>query len=194
MKAGEDGLEQVYVASRDQLRDWLEQHHAQKESIWLITYKKGGERYLPYDAIVEEALCFGWVDSQPRTLDRERSMRRLSPRDPNSSWSKKNREHVARLEAAGLMRAAGRRVVAAAKRSGAWDRMKDAENLKVPGDLARALREHEARNTFDGFPPSSRRIILEWIETAKKPETRTRRIEETAQKAARGVKANHYRQ
>ena len=185
----------VEVASREALQTWLAANRDRREGVWLVTFKKGYPhgRYLPYDQIVEELLTQGWVDSQPRALDATRSMRRIAPRNPDSAWSKANRERVIRLEQQGRMRPAGREVVAAAKASGAWTRNMAAEALVVPQDLAKALQATGAREQFDAFPPSSRRIILEWIEAAKRDETRSRRVQETAEKAARGERANHYR-
>nr|MCU0246787.1 hypothetical protein [Bryobacter sp.] len=99
-----DDLKRVTVRSRAQWRAWLETNHASTESIWLVTYKKSvASKYLPYDDLVEEALCFGWIDGLMRGLDEQRVMRLLSPRKPKSVWSKLNRERVERLNAAGLM-------------------------------------------------------------------------------------------
>lgn len=182
----------VTATSRDELRGWLERHHADSDSIWLVTFKQGHPQYLPYDAIVEEALAFGWIDSQPRALDATRSMRRLSPRSPTSKWSRKNRERAEQLIATGRMTAAGQRMVDLAKESGTWTALENVESGLVPDDLRAALRRHAgATANFRGFPPSSKRIILEWIEAAKTAPTRRKRIEETAEKAARGIRANH---
>ena len=115
-----DDVEQVEVKNRAALRRWLTRHHTQAESIWLVSYKKSSPHYLSYDAIVEEALCFGWIDSQPRLLDADRSMLRLSPRKAKSGWSGVNKQRIERLIAAGLMAAPGLAVIEAAKRSGTW--------------------------------------------------------------------------
>lgn len=121
-KRAVDLLERVAVKSRGEWRGWLEQHHGQLESIWLITYKKcAGRLYLPYEDFVEEALCFGWIDSLTRRLDEQRTMTLMSPRRARSAWSKPNKERVARLLAAGLMREAGIEAVERAKRDGMWD-------------------------------------------------------------------------
>jgi len=189
-----DEFEQVEVQSREDLRRWLKRHHGRAESIWLVTFKKpAGDAYLPYDDLVEEALCFGWIDSRPKALDAERSMRLLSPRKTGSAWSRANRERVERLIGEGLMAPAGLARVEAAKRDGSWDRLAAVEAGVVPGDLRAALRRHRGATAhFEAFPPSSKRIILEWIESAKRPETRANRIAETAEKAARNERANHY--
>ena len=188
-------MQTVEVDSVAQLRAWLRRHHRQSGSIWLVTYKKvAGARYLPYAQIVEQALCFGWIDSQPRSLDGLRSMRRLSPRRPGSSWSKANKERVARLIASGAMTKAGLAKVTAAKRDGSWHAIDRVQALVVPSDLDRALRRVAgAKRNFNAFPPSSQRVILEWIAAAKRPETRAKRIAETAQQAGQNERANHYR-
>ncbi len=194
MAAGSD-LPRIEVTSRAQLRAWLEAHHETSGSVWLVIWKKQDlERHLPYDAIVEEVLCFGWVDSLPRKLDAERSMLLLSRRRRGSAWSAANKVRIARLIAAGKMAPAGLAAVEAAKADGSWSFLDDVERLEVPPDLADALaRLPEAAKHFAAFPRSVRRGILEWIKQAKRPETRTRRIEETAREAAQNRRANQFR-
>ena len=185
--------ERVQVESADELRRWLRDHHARKESIWLVTWNKAsGRPTVAYDDVVDQCLCYGWIDSAVRKLDGERSMLRLSPRSPTSHWSGTNKRKVARLEKAGLMRAPGRRTVELAKRRGTWTFLDDVERLELPPDLvARLDGTPGARERFERFPDSSKRGILEWIKTARTDATRARRIAETAEKAARNVKANH---
>ena len=115
-----DAYPQVEVDSRDELRRWLAQHHETSSGIWLVTYKKGDPRYLPYEHIVEEALCFGWIDSKARRFDERRTSIVLTPRKPRSNWSGPNRERVARLVAAGLMAPAGLAAIERAKVDGTW--------------------------------------------------------------------------
>jgi uncharacterized protein YdeI (YjbR/CyaY-like superfamily) len=194
MAAGSD-LPRIEVTSRAQLRAWLEAHHETSGSVWLVIWKKRDpERHLPYDAIVEEVLCFGWVDSLPRKLDAERSMLLLSRRRPGSAWSAANKARIARLIEDGKMAPAGLAAVEAARADGSWSFLDDVERLEVPPDLADALaRLPEAAKHFAAFPRSVRRGILEWIKQAKRPETRTRRIEETAREAAQNRRANQFR-
>ncbi len=189
-------LKRVEVKSRRDLRKWLSAHHGKSESIWLVTYKKTeAEWYLDYDSIVEEALCFGWIDSLPRALDSHRTMLRLSPRNPKSAWSQKNRERVKDLIDRGLMTAAGLKAIERAKESGAWSALKVVDHLSVPADLKAAFKKIAgSEKNFNLFPQSSRRAILEWITLAKTPPTRAKRILETARLASRGIRANHYRQ
>lgn len=163
--------------SRAEWRDWLAANHASARGVWLVTWKKGsGEPHLPYVEAVQEALCFGWVDSLPRKLDETRSMLLVTPRTRGSSWSRVNRDHVERLTAAGRMAPAGLGTVEAARRDGSWDRLNEVAALITPPDLTAALHANEsARANFVAFPASSRRGILEWILNAKRPDTRARR-------------------
>ena len=187
-------VEQVEIASRAELRRWLEANHAQASSIWLVTWKKGDPRYVPYGEIVEEVLCFGWIDSLPRKLDETRTMLRLSPRRAGSAWSKVNRDKAENMIRMGRMHPAGLSKIEAARRDGDWDRLESADTLTVPADLAAALRDHPpAEQEWGAFPKSAQRGILEWILQAKRPETRARRILETAQLAARGERALQWR-
>ena len=189
-----DRFERIEVESEARLRDWLAENASQSESRWLVTHKKGDDRYLPYDRIVRVLIAHGWVDSQPRSLDASRSMRLISPRKPGSNWSKANRERAEDLIENGEMTARGRLAVEAAKRDGSWSALVDIEAGVVPDDLVGMLNSRKgAKANFDAFPPSSRRLILEWIDTAKTAETRQKRLRETADKAARNERANHYR-
>jgi uncharacterized protein YdeI (YjbR/CyaY-like superfamily) len=142
--------------------------------------------------VVDEALCFGWIDSLPRRLDADRSMLLLSPRKPGSGWSKVNKDKVARLTADGRMAPAGLAKVEAAKADGSWARLDAVDALAEPDDLVAALdADPAARANFDAFPRSSRRGILEWIVNAKRPETRAARIATTVALASENRKANH---
>lgn len=172
-------------------RRWLEKNHSESRGVWLVTWRKASERTpLSYNDSVEEALCFGWVDSLGRALDGDRTMLRFTPRKPGSAWSRPNKERIARLEAAGLMAPAGAAAIAVARENGAWTRLDDVEEGIVPPDLEAAFDQRPgAREHFDAFPRSARRGILEWIVQAKRPETRARRVLETATLAQRGERA-----
>ena len=186
--------ERVEVRSRAELRAWLTANHRQAESIWLVTYKKPSPSHVPYSDIVDEVLCFGWIDSQPRLLDAARSMLRLSPRKPKSGWSKVNKDRIERLTADGLMAEPGLARIEQAKRNGTWTLIDAATADTVPADLTEAFARHPgAEQNFMGFPPSTRRATLEWITLARRPETRAARIEETASLAAKGERANQWR-
>lgn len=189
-------LERFNPRSRKQWRDWLERNHLKSSGVWLVTYKKEtGKPRIDYAEAVEELLCFGWVDSKASKLDDERSMLLCTPRKPRSAWSRPNKERVARLTAEGLMMPRGMEMVELAKRTGTWDALNDVEALVEPEDLkARLDRTRAARTNWDAFPRSVKRGILEWILNAKRPETRQKRIEETASQAAKNLRANQWRQ
>jgi uncharacterized protein YdeI (YjbR/CyaY-like superfamily) len=190
-----EDLEQVEVKSRGALRAWLAANHRQSESIWLVTYKKAvADWYVEYDAVVEECLCFGWVDSLTRAKDEQRSMLLLAPRKEKSAWSGSNKRRVEKLIAAGLMEPPGMAKIEAAKANGMWTFLDDVEALIAPPDLVEALERYpDAKAHFDAFPRSPKRGILEWIKQAKKPETRAKRIEETARLAETNDRANQFK-
>lgn len=187
-------INSTHPLTRAEWRAWLEHHHPRKEGIWLIGYKKAtGKSRFDYDEAVEEALCFGWIDSKPNKLDEERSLLWFAPRKPGTGWSKLNKERVERLMAQGLMMPAGLAKVEAAKQDGSWTALDAIEALEIPPDLGQALTAYESAQNFEAFPRSVKRGILEWILSAKKPETRAKRIEETAQLAAQNLRANQWR-
>lgn len=186
----------VHPKSRAEWRKWLEENQARKEGIWLISYKKDtGKPRFDYDESVEEALCFGWVDSKPAKLDEERSMLWFAPRKPKTNWSKLNKDRVEKMIKAGLMSPAGLAKVEAAKKDGSWNALDGVEALEIPPDLAKDLSKNKtAKEYFEAFPRSVKRGILEWILNAKRPETRAKRIEETVTLAEKNVRANQWRQ
>lgn len=185
-----------HPTTRAEWRAWLEANHRREEGVWLISYKKAAKKpTVTYDEAVEEALCFGWVDSKPGKLDDERTMLYFSPRKAGSGWAKTNKGRVEKLIAAGLMAPAGLAKVEQAKRDGSWAKLDSVELLEVPADLAMAMEAHTgARANFEAFPKSARRAILEWITQAKRPETRAKRVEETARLAAQNVRANQWKE
>jgi uncharacterized protein YdeI (YjbR/CyaY-like superfamily) len=185
----------VHPLSRDEWRAWLEENHGRPEGIWLVTWKKAtGKPRIEYDDAVEEALCFGWVDSKPNKLDAERSLLWFAPRKRGTGWSRPNKERVERMVAAGKMAPAGMALVEAAQADGSWSKLDDVENLEVPADLAAALASYpQAAQHWEAFPRSAKRGILEWILNAKTEPTRARRIDETARLAAENKRANQWR-
>ena len=188
-----DGRPMVLAETRAEWRAWLEQNHDSKGA-WLVSWKKAtGRPFVPYTETVDEALCFGWIDSRRNKLDEERAMQLFTPRRPKSPWSRINKEKVARLSAQGLMAPAGMRMVETAKTNGSWTVADEIEEVFIPPDLADALAEDEgARGFFDRFPESAKKAILWWIKTAKRPETRAARIAETVSAAAQNRMANHF--
>lgn len=179
----------VEVETAEQWRQWLQAHAHEAGSVWLVTWKKGRGPYVAYGDLVDEALCFGWIDSLPRRLDESRTMLLMSPRRAGSGWSTVNKERIARLVETGRMTDRGADVMARAMSDGSWTRLDRAGALEVADDLAAALEREGGRQNFDAFPPSARRGILEWIDQAKRPETRARRIAITASAAAENRRA-----
>lgn len=188
-------LNSIHPTCRAEWRVWLEQNYTRQQGIWLISYKKSaGKPRFDYGEAVEEALCFGWIDSKGNKLDQERSMLWFAPRRPGTGWSKLNKQRVEQLMAQGLIMPPGLAKIEAAQQDGSWNALDAIEALEIPLDLAQALMDYPAApQNFEAFPRSVRRGILEWIASARKPETRARRITETAQLAAQNLRANQWR-
>jgi len=188
MSARADGLPLLELGSRKKLRSWLESNHASSTGVLLAIGKKGNDvTTLTYEDAVEEALCFGWIDSTARRLDAGRYTVRFTPRKPNSVWARTNKERVERLIAGGLMTPAGLESVEAAKANGSWNSLDHVEDLVVPDDLATALAvEPAAEEAFAAMPASARMLALHWVTNAKRPDTRSRRVAETVRAAAEG--------
>ena len=186
----------VHPKSRAEWRQWLEKNHTRNEGVWLIRYKKAtGKPRVDYDESVEEALCFGWIDSKGNKLDDKRSMLWFAPRKAGTGWSKLNKERVARLIQAKRLAPAGLAKINAAKKDRSWNALDAVEALEIPSDLEEAFSKNEtARGYFEAFPRSAKRAILEWISSAKKSETRAKRIEEIVTKAEQNIRANQWRQ
>ena len=172
-------------------RRWLEAHHDDTRGVWVASWRKGsGREAVPYAALVEEALCFGWIDSTVNTLDDERSLQLMTPRKAKSGWTRLNRQRVADQEAKGLMTDAGWRAVDVAKANGWWTLYDAVEDLLEPDDLAAALdAEPAARTNWDGFPPSARKQMLWSVISAARPETRANRIAKIVSEAEQGRRA-----
>jgi len=168
----------VAVESRASWRAWLRKNYRQADGVWAVTYKKNsGGPYVSYDELVEEALCYGWIDSLPGKLDERRTMLLFSPRRKGSVWSKPNKDRVARLIANGLMRKPGLDKIEAAKADGSWAALDQVDAMVVPDDLAAALRANpEGRAVWNSRTDSRKRQALQWLASAKRPETRVARI------------------
>jgi uncharacterized protein YdeI (YjbR/CyaY-like superfamily) len=187
-----DQVPRFQPTSRAAWRAWLRAHHAKSSGVWLV-FLKGAERQLPYADSVEEALCYGWIDSTMRPMD-GRSYRQLfTPRKPKSTWSALNKRRAADLIAQRRMRAAGLAAIELAKRNGSWTALDAVEALVVPPDLARALAANtKAKAFFDALAPSSRKGILYWISGVKSAERRAARIAEAISQAAKGLRPRHH--
>jgi uncharacterized protein YdeI (YjbR/CyaY-like superfamily) len=187
-------MEEIFCETRAAWRAWLAENHQKSKGVWLVYNKKSsGKPHVSYDDGVEEALCFGWVDSKPGTVDAERSKLYYSPRNPKSNWSRPNKIRIEKLTAAGQMTEAGTKMVEIAQKTGTWTALDGVEDLIVPDDLAVALKALPmAEENFTAFPRSVKRGILEWLVNAKTAETRQKRINETATLAAQNIRANQY--
>lgn len=191
-----NGIIAISAKNRKEWRKWLEQNHDKASSVWLIIYHKNVDTAsVYYDEAVEEAICFGWIDSIAHKRDEHSKYQFFAVRKPKSNWSKANRERAKKMIAAGQMKPAGQAMIDLAKQTGTWEALVDVQNSVIPTDLQQAFDANPAAyNNFMAFPPSSKRIILEWILNAKKQETRDKRISETVALAEKNIKANHYRQ
>jgi uncharacterized protein YdeI (YjbR/CyaY-like superfamily) len=183
------------ASTAEDWRAWLGRHGQSETEVGLVIYHKdSGTPSVRYQEAIEHALCYGWIDSQARKLDDDSFRLRFTPRNPHSTWSRVNRQRAARMIELGLMTEHGQALIDLAKANGTWQALPDDEGLAVPEDLRESLDRHErARNNFQRFPPSSKRLILEWIAKAKRPETRRRRIDQTVSLAAENVRAKHPR-
>jgi uncharacterized protein YdeI (YjbR/CyaY-like superfamily) len=175
-------IEIFYPTGRAEWRQWLQQHHNTHLSIWLLYYKKNANKpTISYTHAVDEALCYGWIDSKVKSIDEFSYIQFFCRRKPDSVWSKVNKEKVNQLIDAGLMADAGKAVIEIAKANGSWTILDDAEALITPPDLAAALESYTSATTFfHSLSRTDKRNKLQWIVLAKKAETRARRIAEVA--------------
>jgi len=185
----------IHPIARAEWRAWLAENHTRTTGVWLVIYKKAtGRPRVDYDEAVEEALCFGWIDSKGNKLDDERSLLWFAPRKAKTGWSKPNKERIERMLATGQMMPAGLAKIEAAKQDGSWSALDAVEALEIPADLEIALAANPiAAQHFAAFPRSAKRGILEWISNAKTAETRAKRVAETARLAADNIRANQWR-
>ena len=185
-KSYQDKLNRFYAPDRKQWHQWLMDNHETSPGIWLIYHKKNSKnKSVSYDDAVEEALSFGWIDSKVNALDDERYMQVFTPRKPGSHWSKLNKERIRKLMKDGLMQPAGLKKVEIAKKDGSWAFLDDIENIVIPEDLKSALEnEKTALENFQEMGNSEKKQILYWIATAKRQETRMKRIEKSTKAVA----------
>jgi uncharacterized protein YdeI (YjbR/CyaY-like superfamily) len=172
-------------------RAWLAVNHGTARGVWVASWRKAsGREPVRYEELVEEAICFGWIDSTVNILDDERALQLMTPRKAKSGWTRLNRRRVAALDAQGRMTDAGHRAVEVAKANGWWTIYDPIEDMLEPDDLADALNASiAARTAWDAFPPSARKQMLWWVASAGKPETRARRITKIASEAQHGRRA-----
>jgi uncharacterized protein YdeI (YjbR/CyaY-like superfamily) len=179
----------VEVSSVSELRNWLTINHTQKESVWLVTFKKQiPDKYVSIPEVLDELLCFGWIDGIRRKLDETRTMQLISSRQVQH-WTKTYKDRFQKLDREGRMTDAGRDAVLLSKKNGLWDFMEDVDKLIKPKDFLNSLEENPpALQNFDGFGNSSKRFMLRYIKIAKTPETRAKRINHITTLAKQNIK------
>ena len=184
-----ENFEQVVVENQAALREWLLEHHQQATSVWLVTYKKSEkEKYVSREEVLDELLCFGWIDGIRRKRDEKTSMQLIAPRKAQH-WAKSYKERAAKLIEEGKMHAAGQASIDRGKASGLWHFMDDVDALVLPEDLKIALKAlPPAATFFDSINPSSKRFVLRWVKLAKTEKTRKSRILKVVQLSAKGEK------
>ena len=188
---GTDKMKQLFFPDRDKWRKWLSENHDVSTGIWMVYYKKAtSKQTIEYDAAVEEALCFGWIDSIIKRIDEEKYVRKFTPRKDKSVWSALNKKRVSKMIKAGLMTEAGLVKIKTAKQNGSWNRDdKPPKSIEIPPEFAEALTKNKkASENFEKLAPSYRRYYLGWIINAKRPETRQKRINESIALLEKGEK------
>jgi uncharacterized protein YdeI (YjbR/CyaY-like superfamily) len=188
-----NGTKAFYAKTRDEWRKWLAENCQSEKSVCLIVYhKKSKTPSVHFREAIEEAVCFGWVDSKANKRDDESFYLFFSQRNPKSSWGKVSKERAEKMIEEGLMTQHGQALVDLAKKAGTWEALADAHNAVIPDDLQKLFDTNKtAFKNFQAFSLSSKRIILEWILKAKKPETRQQRIVQTVELAENNIRANH---
>ena len=171
--------------NRKEWRIWLERNYSSKKEVWVIIYKKKSEKEgIKYQEALEEAICFGWIDSKMQRVDEFRFRQRFSPRKKNSIWSKNNKELAKSMIRLGKMKRSGFEKIDEAKRNGKWDSAYSSKQLKIPKDLLKALKKNKlAWKNFAEFSNSTKLRVVYWIESAKKNETRRKRIADVVKKS-----------
>jgi len=184
------GPETIYLSSQRQWRNWLQKNHSKQQAVWLIFYKKNlNVPTMIWSDAVDEALCFGWIDSIRKTIDEQRFVQFFSKRKAKSTWSKINKEKVKQLIAADLMMPAGLQIIEMAKQNGSWAMLDEVEEVLIPKDLDKAFKARPgSKQFFLSLSRSVRKMILQWIVLAKREETRQKRILEIADRAALGLR------
>lgn len=186
---------QFYAPDRETWREWLRCHHNTEKQVWLILYRKHSDQpTLSYEESVEEALCYGWIDSVANKRDEESYYLFFAVRKPRSPWSAINKKRIEKLMKEGRMTPAGLEKIEAAKKDGSWTMLDRIEAMEMPDDLQKALKSNKiASKNFNAFPPGVRKTIFQWIISAKRPETRQKRVDETVDLAAKNIRANQWR-
>ena len=191
MKIDDKIFDTIYVYKRDDWRDWLKINHIKKKEIWLIYYKKHTVRKrIPYDDAVEEAICYGWIDTTVRRIDEERYMQKYMPRKKNSKWSEINKKRALKMIESGKIKEPGIKKINEAKENGNWNNAYGSkEKQEIPEDLLKALKNNnKALNNFLNFAPGYQNNYIYRINDAKREDTRKRRIAEIVDRAFQNLK------
>ena len=181
----------LYVTTRQQWCKWLEENHTTQNEIWLIYYKKHtGKPRIPYEDAVEEAICFGWIDSLIKKIDDEKYMQKYTPRNDNSIWSEINRKRAEKMIAEGKMTPFGLKKIDAAKKNGQWKKAcSSTRKIEMLSELERALKVNDtAWLNFNNFADSYKNMYIGWVSAAKRETTRQRRIKEVVRRSERNQK------
>jgi uncharacterized protein YdeI (YjbR/CyaY-like superfamily) len=180
---------------RAEWRAWLASNHASSKGVQLVIIRKNADvAGVTYSEAVEEALCFGWIDGTANSVDKQRYKLYMAPRKPGSVWSKLNKQRIQKLIKDGRMTPIGLARIKAARKDGSWNALDAIDKLVIPEDLLKQFSANpEARRNFEAFSNSSKKIILAWIASAKREETRRKRVEETVRLADQNIKAAHSR-
>lgn len=184
-----ENFEKVEIESKENLRNWLSENYAQKDSVWLVTFKKNIiDKYVSVGEVLDELLCFGWIDGIRRKLDEEKTMQLISPRRMEY-WSGTYKKRVEKLIKENKMQPSGLLSIENSKKNGTWDFYDDVDKLIIPDDLKKALNEKEgAFEFFESINMSSKRFALRWLKLAKTESTRKKRIQELLDLSAKGEK------
>lgn len=188
-------VESYCPSDKQDWRKWLELNHKNKEAVWLIFYKKKSPNYnISWSDSVDEALCFGWIDSVKKTIDTEKYKQYFSKRKAKSNWSKVNKDKVKTLIEQGLMKEEGYKSIEIAKKNNFWTILDEVEALVMPEDLKEELANYKgSAEYFDGLSKSAKKILLHWVVSAKRTETRQKRILEIAESASENLKPKQFR-
>jgi len=185
-------MEEKNFETRDDWRKWLTDNHDRPEGIWLVYFKKHTKIPSVYHTeAVEEALCFGWIDSKIKSIDEQRYMQIFSPRNPKSIWSDVNKQRIEKMIHEGKLTSAGMKKVNDAKKFGQWDKSYGTRKTKVflPDDLKNALLQNPlAWENFSNFPPSAQSTYIYWVSAAKRDETRKSRIDKVFEFSLKKIK------
>jgi uncharacterized protein YdeI (YjbR/CyaY-like superfamily) len=183
-----DTAPHFYAKNRQAWRAWLEKNHKTETAVWLV-FDKGKDRTMSWEDIVQEALCFGWIDSRPGKVSETQSKIYVTKRKPKSVWSKINKQHISNLTSQGLMKPAGLKSVELAKSNGSWNALDLSDNLIYPSQLEEMFEtDKDAKNNFESFPMGSRKNSLQWIYEAKTETTKLARIQQVVDAAKNNVR------